>query len=62
MYEGAITNFKMYGGVTYDFPISMGLHQGFALSRFLFAAVKDEITWPVSESKITIWKLCRAFC
>jgi hypothetical protein len=29
---------------SYDFPINIGLHQGLAVSPYLFALVMDEIT------------------
>ena len=44
MYGEAKTNVKTCGGLTEDFPITIGLHQGSALSPFLFAAVLDELT------------------
>jgi hypothetical protein len=31
-------------GDTSDFPIKIGLHQGLALSPYLFALVMDEVT------------------
>jgi len=43
-YEGSRTSVRMPGGVTNDFFVGMGLHQGFALSPFLFTLVMDELT------------------
>ena len=44
MYEGGRTNVRMPGGVTNDFDVSMSLHQGSALSPFLFTLVIGELT------------------
>jgi len=35
MYKGGRMNVRMLGGVTNDFYVGIGLHQGFALSPFL---------------------------
>ena len=44
MYDGIDANVRTYGGITSDFFITIGLHQGFALSPFLFVIVMDELT------------------
>ena len=44
MYDGVVTNVRTCGGVTSAFSITIGLHQGSALSPFLFAIVMDELT------------------
>ena len=44
MYEGGRTRVRTPGGVSEDFAVSMGLHQGSALSPFLFTLVLDELT------------------
>ncbi|XP_075103515.1 secreted RxLR effector protein 78-like [Nicotiana tabacum] len=44
MYEGAKTQVKTVGGDSEHFPIVMGLHQGSALSTFLFALMIDALT------------------
>jgi len=49
MYEGGRTNVKMPGGVTNDFYIGMGLHQGSALSPFLFTLALDELTKGIQD-------------
>ena len=49
MYEGVVTNIRTYGGLTDEFPITIGLHQGSTLSPFFFAIVMDEITKNIYE-------------
>ncbi|KAL6538155.1 hypothetical protein OROGR_012143 [Orobanche gracilis] len=44
MYEGASTSVRTGVGKTEEFPIQIGVHQGSALSPFLFAIVMDELT------------------
>ena len=41
MYDGVEANVRTYGGITSDFFITIGLHQG---SVFLFAIVMNELT------------------
>ena len=49
MYEGGKMIVRMPGGVTNDFHVSMGLHQGSALSPFLFTLVMDELTRGIQD-------------
>jgi hypothetical protein len=44
MYRNAVTFVRTCDGDTSDFPIKIGLHQGSALSSYLFALVMDEAT------------------
>ena len=44
MYKNVMTFVRTCGGDTTDFPINIGLHQGSALSPYLFALVMDEVT------------------
>ena len=44
MYEEVRTRVRTVVGDTSDFPIDIGLHQGSALSPFLFTTVMDELT------------------
>ncbi|XP_070034729.1 secreted RxLR effector protein 78-like [Nicotiana tomentosiformis] len=44
MYDGAKTRVRIVGGDSEHFLIVMGLHQGSALSPFLFALVMDALT------------------
>ena len=44
MYDGAMTTVRTVVGETNDFPITVSLHQGSALSSYLFALVMDELT------------------
>ena len=49
MYEGGRTRVRTPGGVSDDFAVSMGLHQGSALSPFLFTLVLDELTREIQD-------------
>jgi hypothetical protein len=44
IYENVMTRVRTSDGDTNDFPINIGLHQGSALSPYLFALVMDEVT------------------
>jgi hypothetical protein len=44
MYDSVVTSVRTSDGDTNDFPINIGLHQGSALSPYLFALVMDEVT------------------
>ncbi|XP_070014311.1 secreted RxLR effector protein 78-like [Nicotiana sylvestris] len=44
MYNGANTRVRTVGGDSKHFPVDMELHQGSALSPFLFTLVMDAIT------------------
>jgi len=49
MHEGGRTRVRMPGGDTNDFYVGMGLHQGPALSPFLFILVMDELTKGIQD-------------
>lgn len=49
MYDGAITSVRTIGGETSEFTITVDLHQGLALSPYLFALVMDELTKRIQE-------------
>ncbi|VFQ74839.1 unnamed protein product [Cuscuta campestris] len=49
MYDGAMTKVRTSGGVSDSFSAGMGLHQGSALSLFLFALVMDVLTQGVQD-------------
>jgi hypothetical protein len=44
MYDNVVTSVRISDGDTNDFPINIRLHQGSALSPYLFALMMDEIT------------------
>jgi hypothetical protein len=44
MYDNVVTSVQTSDGDTNDFLINIGLHQGLALSPYLFALVTDEVT------------------
>jgi hypothetical protein len=43
MYDNVVISVRVSDGDTNDFPINIGLHQGSALSPYLFALVMDEV-------------------
>ena len=49
MYEGARIRVRTLRGDTKDFHIDIELHQGLALSHFLFTMVMDELTRGVQD-------------
>ena len=49
MYEGGQTSVRTLGGVSNDFAVNMGLHQGSTLSLFLFTLVMDELTRGIQD-------------
>jgi len=48
IYDGVVANVRTYGDITSDFSI-IGLHQGSALSPFLFAIVTEELTRAIQD-------------
>jgi len=50
MYEGGRTSVRTPGGVTNDFAVGLGLHQGSALNPFLFTLVTDELTRGIQDA------------
>ncbi|GJU40600.1 putative pre-mRNA-processing factor 6-like [Tanacetum coccineum] len=50
MYEGARTCVRTPTGNTEYFPVDVGLHQGSAISPYLFALILDELTKGIQES------------
>ena len=44
MYEGATTTVRSAAGLSDEFKVGVGLHQGSALSPFLFAIIMDKLT------------------
>ena len=49
MYEGAVTSVRTTCGKTEEFPITIDLHQGSALSPYLFVLIMDELTAHIQE-------------
>ena len=49
MYDGAITSVRTTCGETGEFLLTIGLHQGSALSPYLFALIMDELTAHIQE-------------
>ena len=46
---GATTTVKSVAGLTEEFKVNVGLHQGSALSLFLFAIIMDKLTEDISK-------------
>jgi hypothetical protein len=44
MYDNIVISVRISDRDTNDFPINIGMHQGSALSHYLFALMMDEIT------------------
>jgi hypothetical protein len=49
MYDNVVTSVRTSDGDTNDFSINIGLHQGSALSPYLFALVMDEVTRDIQD-------------
>ena len=49
MYDKVVANVRTCGDITSDFSITTGLHQGSALSPFLFAIMMDELTRAIQD-------------
>ena len=49
MYDGVVANVRTCRGITSDFSIIIGLHQGSALISFLFVIVIDELTRAIQD-------------
>jgi Reverse transcriptase (RNA-dependent DNA polymerase) len=50
MYTNVVTCVRAYDGEFDIFPIKIGLHQGSALSLYIFTLVMDEITKDIQEN------------
>ena len=49
MYDRVVVNVRTCGGITSEFSITIGLHQGSALNPFLFVIVMDELTRAIQD-------------
>ena len=49
MYERVMTSVRTHRGETNDFPIRIGLHQGLALSPYLFNLVLDALIASIQD-------------
>ena len=50
MYEGAMINIWTPMGLTKPFSVQVGLHQGSALSLFLFVAILDKLSKDIRDT------------
>jgi hypothetical protein len=53
MHDNIVTSVQTSDGDTNDFPINIELHQGLALSPYLFALVMDEVTRDIQGGIVT---------
>ena len=68
LYESCRTMVRCPVGVTEEFKVEVGLHQGLALSLFLFAVVMDKLIddvrqespWIMMFAILTLWTIMRA--
>ena len=60
MYDDSITAVRCAIGVTEGFEVKVGLHQGSALSPFLFAMVMDRMTDDIREE--SPWTMMFVIC
>ena len=56
MYDGAVTCVITKGGITNEFPMTLGLHQESSLSQYFFALVMDKLTKSIQEE--VTWYIC----
>ena len=49
MYNEVVNSVRTSFGITSKFSVTIGLHQGLALSIYLFAQVINELTRPVQD-------------
>ena len=52
MYDGATTTVKSAAGLTKEVKVGVGLHQGSALSPFLFAIIIDRLTEDIRKEAL----------
>ena len=50
IYDGATTTVRSAAGLTEEFKVGVGLHQGSALSPFLFAIIMDKLTEDIRKN------------
>jgi hypothetical protein len=52
-----VTNVRTSDGDTNDFPINIGMHQGSALSLYLFALLMNEVTRDIQVVSLGVYFL-----
>jgi Reverse transcriptase (RNA-dependent DNA polymerase) len=62
MYTNAVTCVRTCDGESDTFPIKIGLHQGSALSPYIFILVMDEITKDIQEDMFGVCSLLMMWC
>ena len=61
LYEGAETKVRVGSGLSEEFSVKGGVHQGSVLSPLLFAMVIDEVTENARKRMDEANSLCRRF-
>ena len=56
MYDRVVTYVIRKGGITNEFPMTLGLHQESSLSQYFFALVMDKLTESIQEE--VAWCIC----
>ena len=59
MYEGVTTKIKTRTGVSESFEVKIGVHQGSALSPYLFILVLDELLTRGGSEGTMVHVICR---
>jgi hypothetical protein len=59
MYDNVVTSVRTTDRDNNDFPINIRVHQGLALSPYLFALVMDEVTKRHTRCYPLVYALCR---
>lgn len=49
MYESTMTSLRTSQGLSVKFSITVGLHQGYALSPYIFALIIDQLTRHIQD-------------
>jgi len=56
MNDRVVTYVIRKGGITNEFPMTLGLHQESSLSQYFFALVMDKLTESIQEE--VAWCIC----
>ena len=54
MFNGVTTTVRCAAGLTEEFKVGVGLHQGSGLNLFLFAIIMDKLTEDISTQQCSL--------